>query len=223
MMGPWRGSHKLEHDELGIPESHAVVQAFPSTAQVYCSPIAGDPDTGAQQELSLIQHYGTGFLMPGAGVLTEIHFVAQGNAGNSATARNIRWCVTSVVRDNSAATGLAVGEVLATDVAAVAGTAAGDVTLASGLTLAVPSQFMVFIKQGTTFVATEQIRCQNLRSGGPIPGVVGLYSGGIISAAQYMSVTVDVNTPTPNPVIPGDGIITASFKGLAVYVKWRGA
>lgn len=215
--------HKQIHEQLGIPEAHAIVQAFPDTPQVYCSPIAGDPDTGAQQELSLVQHYGTGFLMPGAGVLTEIHFVAQGNAGNSATARNIRWCVTSVVRDDTAATGLAVGEVLATDVAAVAGTAAGDVTLASGLTLAVPSQFMVFLKQGYTNTATEQIRCQNLRSGGPIPGVVGVYNAGIISAAQYMAVTVDTNTPTPNPVIPGDGIIAATFKGLAVYVKWRGA
>lgn len=223
-----RSIHDANNNHIGITDGEeetiplAMVYAFPNTAQIYTSPIAGDPDTAAQEALSGIQHMGTGFLLPKSGILTEIHFIAQGNGANLATARNVRWTVASLANDPIAPTGLAVGEILGEGVVSIAGNVAGDVTVVSGLSLAVPSQFMVFLKQSFTSTANEQIRVQNLRSAGPVPGVVGAVSGGsLIATATYMAETTNFSNP-PGSIPVGDALIPAAYKGIACYIKWKG-
>lgn len=201
---------------------NTMVAAAPATAQVYCSPIAGDPDTAAQSIISMFWHEVTGFLQPEDGVLTEIHAVFQGNGANPSTPKNVRWSVATLKRDPTAKTGLAIDQVIDTGVTSVAGNASGDVTLATGKSIAVPSQFVVCIKAATD--GTNTLKVQNLRSGGPVPGVVGTAAGGeLVAAAAYSTETFDMDMVTPGIPASGEKIQPSVWKGLAVYIKWRKA
>lgn len=200
---------------------NTLVGAAPATAQIYCSPIAGDPDTAAEAVISMFWHEVTGFLLPESGVLTEIHAIFQNNGANPATAKNVRWTVATVKQDPTAETGLAIDQVLDSGIASVAGNASGDVMLATGKSLAVPSQFVVCIKAATD--NTNTLKVQNLRSGGPVPGVVGAYASGLVAAAAYSTTTTDLDVVTPAALATGEKIKVSIWKGLSVYIKWRKA
>jgi hypothetical protein len=216
------GNRLVGLDGADWPKVMAVLDAAPAIAQVYCSPIVGDSDTGAQSAISTLWHEVTGMLLPEAGVLTEIHAVFQGNGSNPVTPKNVRWTVASVKRDPSAATGLAIDQVIDSGVTSVAGNAAGDVTLATGKSLAVPPQFVVCIKAATD--AQNLLNVQNMRSGGPIPGVVGaLAEGALVAATGYSTSTFDMSTVTPAALVSGEKIQPSLWNGLAVYIKWRKA
>lgn len=202
----------------GTPLPQAVVHAFPNTPQVYCSPVAGNPDTANQYSLGgLATHIGTGFLMPKAGVLTDIGIIAQGNAG-AGTPITVRWTVCSIKSDPTASTGIAVDQIIDTGLADIANNFNGNVLVASGKTLAVPSQFMVFLKAGIG----QNVYAQLLGSAGPLPGVVGNVSGSVLtSAATYATSSVDLAVP-PAGVVAGDPITILQLKPVSVYVKWKG-
>lgn len=197
---------------------NTLVGAAPSTAQVYTSPIAGDPDTAAQYSFAnLANHLVTGFLLPQAGILTEIGYIAQGNAGAGANS-TLRWTVASVTQDPTAATGLALEAILGTNTTTVADNYNGVVALATGLSIAVPAQFVIAIKAGLG----QNQYAQLMRSGGPLPGVVGSIVGSVLtSAATYSTTTLDVNV-TPAPLVAGEKLSTLLVKGLSIYIKWKG-
>ena len=208
--------HIKEHAALGLPESFCIVDISPDTPQIMASPISGDPDIANEETIAGVQHIAIGFLLPKAGIITEIHMETQGNTGGGAT-QNVRYSVVKLKKDSTASTGLAQSETLLTGLTGVADNVNGDITLASGLSLAVPAQFVIAVK--APFGVTMNI--QNTLSAGPIPGVVGNYLAGLISAATYAFETVDVNNP-PNPVEAGDRLVVTSFKGLSIWIKWKG-
>lgn len=196
----------------------AMVYAFPSTPQVYTSPIAGEPDTASSLSSGLLAgHPGTGFLLPKSGILTDIGFIAQGNAGAGVSQR-VYWYVATIENDPAAKTGLKIGEVLDTGYADVADNFNGNVALATGKTLAVPSQFMLFVKSdfGTG------IKVQLMNSAGPVPGVIGGITGStLITAATYTTDIVDFASP-PDGVIAGTKLRGLTYKALSTYIKWKG-
>lgn len=210
-------SHIKEHAQLGIPEAHAVVQAYPSTPATYFSPIAGDPDAATNVSISEIFHIGTGFLLPKAGVLTDIAMKTQGSSGTGD--KNVRVTVATIKRDNTSFTGLAVDQILYEDVVVVDGAFNGVVTLATGLTLSVPAQFMVFVK--APFGAGISLQAMN--GAGPIPGVVGMNNAGnLIAACSYIGANFDSQGVTPASMTPGEKISAHTYKGVGVFIKWRG-
>lgn len=213
--------HKVQHKMLGLPEVSAVVDTWTDSKQVYASPIAGDPDLARESHISGAVHTVTGFLLPKAGILEEIHMECQGNTGSGIN-RSVRWCVCSIKRSISSATGLAVDKVIATGLTNVADNSSGDVTLATALALAVPSQFVITIKAPFKALATEQIWVQNTLSAGALPGVIGTYTGtaGLVSAATYIG-GGDIADP-PEAMLPDDGLNVSDFKGLTQWIEWRG-
>jgi hypothetical protein len=196
----------------------AMVYAFPSTPQAYCSPIAGDPDLTKQVPLHEISAIGTGFLLPKAGIVTEIGFYTQGCTGAGAS-KTLRYNVCSLAQDNTAATGLKVAENLLTGTTPLADNFNGKVVVATGLNLAVPSQFMVFLKAPFQPTGTK---AQAMLSAGPIPGVVGNDGAALVSTAAYTSTTLDFDAATPIVLAAGEKIAASLYKGISCYVKWKG-
>lgn len=201
----------------GTPLPQAVVQAFPNTPQVYCSPIAGEADTANSTLISNVDHSGAGFIMPKAGIVTEIGYIAQGNTG-AGTVRNLRWNIVGIEGDSAADAGLKIAANLQTGLSTVANNYNGVVAI-TGLALAVPAQFMVFFKTA----ATGDCNAQLMKSAGPIPGVVGSLSGAVLkSAVSYSPELVDIDAVTPRVLAVGERIRASFFGGVAVYIKWKG-
>lgn len=215
-------THIKEHSVLGLPEAYAVlpsrVQLVPATnfAPLSC----GSLDAANQESLANVQAYGGVFLMPSSGFVTEIGFTAQGNAGNAATARDIRWTLCEI-KAGSAGNILAISRVIATAVVAVAGNVSGKVVLATGLSIAVPAKYVLFIKQGNTFVPTDTIRCASVFSGGPIPGNPAVITGPQYDSAALLVGPVDLSTPTPAALLVDDPVMASGIKQLAFYCGWR--
>ncbi|MBU1692286.1 MAG: hypothetical protein KJ958_05465 [Gammaproteobacteria bacterium] len=219
----------------GWPPVNAVLMSTPGSNVVLCSPIAGDPDAAVNQSISQPQGMIIGMLTPGPGILDEIHVITQrtGIGGTpSAVAQNVRWSVCSVVaeKDPLCLAGIKFDTVLATGIAQVAPATIGDVPLATGLALAVPTQFVIVVQGAFQSVADLSIYAQNCRSAGPLPGVYGNISGGVvITAAAYCTnrLTFDgVNPPQIQTGIYSAGvndpyITPIAYKGLSVYAKWR--
>jgi len=215
-------THIKEHEALGTPKTSAVVYAWSNTAQVYTSPIAGDPDLNNEEHCVGAQLV-TGFLMPKAGIVEEIHFIAQGSTG-TATTVSMRASITLPERDSTSDTGIRHGASLGTYTSNVAGNVSGDVTLAAGLAVAVPSQFLISITTEFTIATAAGAAApfvQALLSAGPIPGVVGNVSGGVLtSAAQYFSGDASFGAVPPDE--PSAKLQVSPYKGVAIYIKWRG-
>lgn len=212
---------KKNQKMFGNDAVRAVLDAWPNTAQVVTSPITGDPDPNNDESICNVQHIATGFLLPKAGYIDEIHFIAQGNTGAGVN-RNIRYSVVEVTHEPAAQTGLKHNSTLATGVTPVADNVSGDVTVAVGLNLAVPSQFVIALKGPARF-NSEAVRVQNCLSAGPVPGVLGIVpNGNVISAATYAFNTTDLDVNTPGEIVAGDKLSISTFKGLTVYIKWRG-
>jgi len=197
----------------------AIVDIAPASPVVIMSPIAGDPDTGSEQSISGFIHIVTGFLLPRPGIVTEVHMICQGNTGTG-VGRNVRCSICSVVPEPAASAGLKHNTTLYTGLTSVADNVAGDVTLLSGGSVDVPSQFVVAIKAPFKSLPAEQINVQNAMSAGPVPGVVGTTQ--FVSAATYIFNTTDFADP-PGQVVPGDYLLPSGFKGLSVYIKWKAA
>lgn len=193
----------------------AMLYAFPDTPQVYCSPIAGEPDLVNNYSLSSsVQHIGVGFLLPKAGILTEIGFITQGNAGTGATVQ-VRWSLCEIVGDPASGTGIKTGQCFATGLTEVADNFNGAVALTSAQSLAVPAQFMVFFKTAAT------LKVQLMNSAGPVPGVVGFVSGSILTSAATYSAFMNFNNP-PSAMPADEFINVINLKGIAAYIKWKG-
>lgn len=214
------GATDLIDPSTGLPFPLAIVNAFSSTPQVYASPIAGDPDLTYQVPICSYFHMGTGFMMPKAGLLTEIGFFAQGSSGDGAS-KTLRYNVVSLGRDVTAATGLKVDANLLTGTVPLANNFNGKVVVATGLELAVPAQFMVFLKTSAS-AASLGTYAQACMSAGPIPGVVGDAYGSLVSASVYTPETMDFIAGAPRALAVGEKIVTDAYKGIACYIKWKG-
>jgi len=210
---------KQLHAAMG---SHAILDVAPTTENVVCSPIIGDPDPTVQTSICGIQHMGIGFLLPTAGLVTGIYCTAQGNLGPGAS-REVRWSIVEMEQDPAKTVGIKSKSTIATAIATVADNVAdGEITLATGISVAVPAQFIIGLK-GEKLV-DDPIYVQNCLSGGPIPGVFGLVnSGNVISAATYTFDNFEFTGGTPGLIPDGDGLGVTTFKGLSVYIKWKAA
>lgn len=208
---------------MGLPIARAkqvtaVIDAWPAAEQIYTSPIAGDPDTTISTYVGQIQQHITGFLLPKAGFVTEIGVIAQGGGGAGAS-QTVRLSLIDFDRDSAAATGLAIGSVLHTDTTTILDNivAATHVPLLTGLNVAVPSQFGVCFKQALA----SQVGIQAVLSAGPVPGMIGTITGAnLIATPSYTQEPTQFGTEQP---IEGATISAATFKGAAMYVKWKGA
>lgn len=220
-----QATHDANGDHIGLSSGGkniplAMVYAFPSTPQVYTSPIAGDQNLAAEELLHGVYHLGTGFLMPKAGILTEIGVITQGSTG-AGTARNLRYNVVTIENDNTADSGFKVGANLLSGLTTLADNFNGAVTVAAGLNIAVPSQFMIFLKTPLNY--TTGSMAQAVMSAGPVPGVVGFRSGAtLLSTTTYVPATMDTDTITPRVLVAGEKITIDTAKGIAVYIKWKG-
>jgi len=205
--------------------NYTILGSTPTSAVAVCSPITGDPDLTLNASISDVQSMVIGFITPCAGILTEIHMITQryGVAAGNATSQNIRWSVCTVRPTSAANTvGIEIGEVLATGITTVAPSIVGNVTLVSGLTLAVPQQFIVVVKAPFKFVEADKIFVQNCKSAGPIAGVFGVAVGRtILSTAGYTTTPTDFDAVTPRIPVAGDTIAASQYKGLAIYTNWR--
>lgn len=223
MMGPWRGSHKLEHDQLGIPAGFATLPAVPSAAADYAALGVGAIAAG-------IVHFAGNrtvaepFAMPYGGVVEDITVIGYGNAGNTGTACFIRWGIAALLPDPTSSIGLRVGDILASDAAAILNTSEGFVTLASGLSVVVPPLFCVLIKQGYTTTTAEQFSVRRAQFPAAMPGLPAILGGtfDLISSAQMRLVATDVTTPIPAAFSAGALEIAYNHRPAAA-VKWRAA
>lgn len=214
--------HDIVHDD----SDPAVLMASPATPQVLCSPITGDGDLTKNESISGIQGIVTGFIAPSNGIVTEVHFIAQrtGKAAGSSTPVNVRWSICTALPEPSSPAGIKVGAVLATGLTAVAPATLGDVTLASGLSVLVPKQFIVIVKAPLSGLEANQVYVQNCMSGGMIAGVFGtVAAGNVVSAATYTTASMDFDATTPAVPTPGDLINITQYKGLSVFTKWKRA
>jgi len=210
-MGPFRGGDKVR----------AVVDIAPANEVTVCSPISGDPDINSQQSLSSAATLVTGFLLPRPGIVTEVHMITQGNNGSGIN-RKTRYSICDVEKETSGlspdSVGLKIRSTLKTAQTNVSDNFNGDVTLASGLAVQVPPQFVIALKSAAF---AGNINVQNTLSAGPIPGVVGIaFNNSIVSAATYKLESLDTSNP-PSLVNNGETIITSGFKGISVYIRWK--
>ncbi|MDH5524464.1 MAG: hypothetical protein OEY01_10800 [Desulfobulbaceae bacterium] len=200
---------------------HNVVPSTPSTEQIVCSPILGDPDTVNNADLCGVSHIHTGFILPTGGIVTGLYFVAQGNTG-AGVARNFTFSLCEVRPSVAAASaGMKVSRIIYTGTTTVADNASGIITLASGLTEKVPTMFTLSIKGPFRSTASEKVNAQAGKSAGPVPGMSGVVSGtNVISAATYVgSITVDLVTPAAEVA---ESVLAATpFKPIVAYLKWR--
>lgn len=217
-MNPIR--HQLEREALGISDVKAVVDAWTNTFVPYCSPIAGEPDLANQAPITGFRAILTGFLLPKAGILDGVKAIFQGNGGNNGLSSiNVRVTVATIQRNPARTAGLNVGEILYTGLTSVINNASGDITLATGLNLNVPSQFIVLVKAADT---AGTINIQNMLSAGPLPGIRAALLGSVLfSAPVYEHMAIDNLDPPAIPVA-GSGIQTANAKPSATYIMWKG-
>lgn len=223
MMGPWRGSHKLEHDRLGIPDGFASLPANPTVATYYGA-------FGAGTLFASSVHAAGGwpivepFAMPSGGVVESISVVGYGNAGNSGAVCSIRWGVAPLTADPTSPIGLRIGDIIAHGVYSGVNTSEGFVTLAAGQTIAVPPLFCVVLKQGYTTTPAEQFGLRRMSSLTALPGLPAILGGTseILPSSQLVMTATDYTTGVPAEFASGP-IETRYNHRPGVSVKWRAA
>jgi len=200
--------------------TRSIVDMAPTAAIPICSPITGDPDLNLESNISGFYPLLTGFITPHPGIITEVGFYTQGNGGTGVS-RNIRWGVGTVASNPAAATGIEVPNFIAQGVTSLADNAAdGKVVLVTGANIPVDEYFAVCLK-GARQTVEGRIFAQNCLSAGAMPGVIGDVSGPLVSAATYYLESFDTDAVNPAVFVPAT-VIAAPYKGISMYVLWKG-
>lgn len=218
--------HVKEHAILGVTPPNggviAVTNNLGNNESFYASPMVSEGDTSTEVDLCLIAWIHLPFIMPSAGIVTEIHFIAQGNTGGG-VARNFKWAVGNIVGfTDGLAAGFGFGTTLGSGATTVDDDAAGDITVASGLSINVPTQFMVGMKGPFKTTASQKVRAQRGISGGPLTGYPADVEGGtILHSAVTLAGTTSTDTTTPDDQAENVEY-GANLDGLPMFfVKWK--
>ncbi len=186
----------------------------------YGSPLVGDGDTGANVDLCNPYWMHLPFVMPSPGIVTEIHFIAQGNLGVG-DPRNFKWVVGSLIPQPGGAVPYGYGTTLGNGSLTVNDDASGIINVATGQSIAVPKEFSIGIVGPWRFTSTEKVWAQKANNAAPLTG----HSGDISSASFIPNIalqgTSNANATTPDDQQENVGF-GANLGGHPMFfIKWK--